>query len=108
MPPQTDISPSPGWYQKFKNAVKKMKREVLAVYYAIQDPEVGYLPRAVAGVALAYALSPLDLIPDFIPILGLIDDLLILPGKNQPCQILYFYYILRITLLSYLPPPFNF
>jgi uncharacterized membrane protein YkvA (DUF1232 family) len=71
---------SPGWYQQFKNAVKKMKREVLAVYYAVQDPQVGLLPRTVAAIALAYALSPLDLIPDFIPILGLVDDLLILPA----------------------------
>ena len=83
MPPHAEAPPSPGWYQQFKNAVKKMKREVLAVYYAIQDPEVGWIPRAVAGIALAYALSPLDLIPDFIPILGLIDDLLILPGNDK-------------------------
>jgi uncharacterized membrane protein YkvA (DUF1232 family) len=81
MSPQIEDSPSPGWYQQFKNTVKKMKREVLAVYYAVQDPEVGWLPKVVAAIALGYGLSPIDLIPDFIPILGLIDDLLILPGE---------------------------
>ncbi len=69
-----------GWYQRFKNTVKKIKREVLAVYYALEDPEVGWLPRAVGILAISYALSPVDLIPDFIPILGLIDDLIILPA----------------------------
>lgn len=72
----------PGWYQRFKNAAKKTKREVLALYYAAQDPEVGWLPKGVTAIALAYALSPLDLIPDFIPILGLVDDLIILPGES--------------------------
>ena len=51
-----------------------------ALYYATRDPELGYFPKVVAAAALAYALSPLDLIPDFIPVLGLIDDLLIVPG----------------------------
>lgn len=69
-----------GWYQRFKNSVKKIKREVLAVYYALEDPEVGWLPQAVGILAISYALSPVDLIPDFIPILGLIDDLIILPA----------------------------
>lgn len=46
----------------------------------VQDRRVGWLPRLVALLALAYALSPIDLLPDFIPVLGLIDDLLVLPG----------------------------
>lgn len=68
-------------YQHFKAAVKALKREILALNYALKDRGVGWLPRIVAMLAIAYALSPLDLIPDFIPVLGLIDDLIILPGK---------------------------
>jgi hypothetical protein len=47
---------------------------------ALQDSRLGLLPRAVALLAIAYALSPLDLIPDFIPVLGIVDDVLILGG----------------------------
>lgn len=65
---------------RFKAAVKALKREVLALFYAMEDPSIGWLPRCLAVFVVAYALSPLDLIPDFIPILGLIDDLIILPA----------------------------
>jgi len=41
---------------------------------------VGWAPRVIAAFVLAYALSPLDLIPDFIPVLGILDDLILLPG----------------------------
>ncbi|EFN53849.1 hypothetical protein CHLNCDRAFT_14586, partial [Chlorella variabilis] len=61
-----------------KGAVKKLKREVLALHYATHDARLGVLPRLLAFLAIAYALSPLDLIPDFIPVLGLVDDVLIL------------------------------
>lgn len=47
---------------------------------ALQDSRLGLLPRVVALLAIAYALSPLDLIPDFIPVLGIVDDVLILGG----------------------------
>ena len=63
-----------------KGKVTQLKHSVITLYYAAHDPRTGWLPRAIAVVALAYALSPLDLIPDFIPVLGLLDDLLILPG----------------------------
>ncbi len=62
-----------------KAAAKRLKNELTALYYASSDPAVGCLPRLIIGAALAYALSPIDLIPDFIPVLGLLDDLLLLP-----------------------------
>lgn len=71
---------SQGMLSWLKLAAKRLKRNVLAVYYATLDPDVGWAPRFIAGFALAYALSPMDLIPDFIPVLGIIDDLVLLPG----------------------------
>jgi len=56
-----------------------LKRDVYAVYLAALDPRVPWYAKAVAVGVAAYALSPLDLIPDFIPILGYLDDLLIVP-----------------------------
>ncbi len=63
-----------------KDKVEELKSSILALYYAAHDPRTGWLPRLVAITALAYALSPLDIIPDFIPVLGFLDDLILLPG----------------------------
>jgi uncharacterized membrane protein YkvA (DUF1232 family) len=57
-----------------------MKRQLGAVYYSYRDPRVGRLPRLIIMIALAYSLSPVDLIPDFIPVLGYLDDLMIVPA----------------------------
>lgn len=65
---------------RFKAAVKALKHEVLALHYAVQDSRTPLAAKVLPWVALAYALSPLDLIPDFIPVLGLVDDLLLLPA----------------------------
>lgn len=59
---------------------KGLKRQLGAVYFACRDPRVGALPKALIVVCLAYALSPIDLIPDFIPVLGYLDDLIIIPA----------------------------
>ena len=64
---------------RFKLAVKALKREVVTLYYASLDDETGWLPRVLVLIAVGYALSPIDLIPDCIPVLGLVDDFLILP-----------------------------
>ncbi|KAG2499420.1 hypothetical protein HYH03_002367 [Edaphochlamys debaryana] len=64
---------------RLKAAAKALKHEVLAVYYAMDDPQTPWLARVLAFLVVAYALSPLDLIPDFIPVLGIIDDLVLLP-----------------------------
>jgi uncharacterized membrane protein YkvA (DUF1232 family) len=59
---------------------RSLKQELTALYYAVRHPSVGRAPKIIAAVALGYALSPLDLIPDFIPILGLLDDFVIVPA----------------------------
>jgi uncharacterized membrane protein YkvA (DUF1232 family) len=55
------------------------RRDVLALYLAGRDPRVPWFAKALALAAAAYALSPIDLIPDFIPVLGQLDDLILLP-----------------------------
>jgi len=66
--------------KNLRTRAKALKREITALYYAHQDPRVGALARLALLVTLGYALSPIDLIPDFIPVLGYLDDLIILPA----------------------------
>jgi uncharacterized membrane protein YkvA (DUF1232 family) len=56
-----------------------IKRDVVAIYLAAGDPRVPWHAKALAACVAGYALSPIDLIPDFIPVLGYLDDLLIVP-----------------------------
>lgn len=65
--------------QSLKNLVKKLKNEVYAVYLASKDSRTPWYARLVAAVVVAYAFSPLDLIPDPIPILGYLDDVILVP-----------------------------
>jgi uncharacterized membrane protein YkvA (DUF1232 family) len=58
---------------------RSLKRDVVALYLAARDPRVPWYAKVVAAVVAAYALSPIDLIPDFIPILGYLDDLILIP-----------------------------
>ena len=63
-----------------KEKAKKLKNEITAIYYAYQNPNVKQLPKIIIFITVGYALSPIDLIPDFIPVLGYLDDLIILPA----------------------------
>ncbi len=56
-----------------------LKREIAVLWFAARHPNTPWYARLAAGAVLAYALSPIDLIPDFIPVLGLLDDLLLVP-----------------------------
>ncbi|UVO19965.1 YkvA family protein [Stutzerimonas stutzeri] len=56
-----------------------LKRQVMVLWFACRDPRTPWLPKLIALCVVAYALSPIDLIPDFIPLLGYLDDLLLLP-----------------------------
>ncbi len=58
----------------------RLKRDGYAVYLASRDPRVPWYAKAVAIAVAAYALSPIDLIPDFIPVLGYLDDLILVPA----------------------------
>lgn len=58
---------------------RKLKRETLALYLALRHPGVPWYAKAWAALVVGYALSPIDLIPDFIPLLGYLDDLILVP-----------------------------
>ncbi|WP_345890338.1 YkvA family protein [Rufibacter aurantiacus] len=66
-------------WQKLKTWAKRLKADVWAVALAIQDARTPWPAKAMGALTVAYALSPVDLIPDFIPVLGYVDDLLLLP-----------------------------
>lgn len=65
--------------QALKQQVRQLKREIYALYLASKDSRVPWYVRALAVCVVAYAFSPIDLIPDFIPIVGYLDDLILVP-----------------------------
>lgn len=65
--------------ERWKETVKKLKREAHALVLACKDPRTPWYAKLVAGGVVAYLFSPIDLIPDFIPVLGYLDDLVLVP-----------------------------
>ena len=65
---------------RLKVRARGLKKEVFAVYLAARDPRTPWYAQGLVLLIVAYTLSPIDLIPDFIPILGYLDDLIIVPG----------------------------
>src|SRR5690348_3374885 len=65
--------------QRARHWARLVKRDVHAIYRAARDPRVPWYARALAICVAGYALSPIDLIPDFVPILGYMDDVIIVP-----------------------------
>ncbi len=63
-----------------KQRARELKAELHALWLATGDERVPWYAKAVGAVVLAYALSPIDLIPDFIPVIGLLDDLVLVPA----------------------------
>ena len=62
-----------------KARARRLKAETYALYLVVRDPRTPWFAKLLAGAVVGYALSPIDLIPDFIPVLGYLDDLLLLP-----------------------------
>lgn len=58
---------------------RRIERDVIALWLAARDPRVPWYAKAVALVVAAYALSPIDLIPDVVPVLGMLDDVILVP-----------------------------
>ena len=63
-----------------KERAKQLKTDVPAVFLALKHKETPLLAKVIAAVTVAYALSPIDFIPDFIPVIGLLDDVILLPA----------------------------
>ncbi len=64
---------------KLKSRALTLKRDAYAMTLAVRDPRVPWTAKVIMGLVLAYAFSPIDLIPDFIPVVGYLDDLIIVP-----------------------------
>ena len=73
-PPQKE-----GWMVAWRRRVEGLRQEAFTLYLACRDPRCPWYAKLLAAAVVAYALSPIDLIPDFIPVLGLLDDLILVP-----------------------------
>jgi uncharacterized membrane protein YkvA (DUF1232 family) len=71
------VRPRP--FATLKEWSRLLKRDVHAIWFAARDPRVPWYAKALGLVVAAYALSPIDLIPDFVPVLGYVDDLILVP-----------------------------
>ena len=71
--------PSCGIADRWRAKAKRLKGEIYALYLACKDPRVPWYAKAFIACIVGYALSPVDLIPDFIPVLGYLDDIVLLP-----------------------------
>lgn len=65
---------------KLKERAKKLKTDIPALFLALKDKETPVIAKIFAAVTVGYALSPIDLVPDFIPVLGYLDDIIFLPA----------------------------
>ena len=79
--------------RKLKERAKGLKRDIPAVMMALRDRRTPWYAKALAAITVCYALSPIDLIPDFIPVLGMLDDIILLPAlialtvRLIPCEV---------------------
>ncbi|MBK0394839.1 YkvA family protein [Ramlibacter algicola] len=66
--------------QRLRDWARRIKRDGVTLWFAARDPRTPWTVKALCAFVVAYALSPIDLVPDFIPVLGYVDDVLLLPG----------------------------
>ncbi|HWP01068.1 MAG TPA: YkvA family protein [Methylococcus sp.] len=67
------------WFARLKRRAAQLKSDTFALYLAARDPRTPWHARLLVAAVVAYALSPIDLIPDFVPVLGYLDDLILVP-----------------------------
>ena len=67
------------WLQKLRQRARELNREIAALFLAARHPRTPWYAKLLMLLIVAYAVSPIDLIPDFIPVIGLLDDVLLLP-----------------------------
>ena len=66
-----------GFEMSLKERARKLKNDIPAVFLALKDKETPLLAKVLAGITVAYTLSPIDFIPDWIPVLGYLDDVIL-------------------------------
>ena len=69
-----------GLLDNLRTWARRLKRDAMTLWFARRHPRTPWAAKAIAAFVVAYALSPIDLIPDFIPVLGYVDDVLLLPA----------------------------
>jgi uncharacterized membrane protein YkvA (DUF1232 family) len=67
------------WVERMRTKARELKHETYALYLAARHPQTPWFAKLLVAAIVGYALSPIDLIPDFVPILGYLDDLVLLP-----------------------------
>lgn len=72
-------------FSTWRQRARLIKRDAVALWFALRDPRTPWYARLLAALVVAYALSPIDLIPDFIPVLGYLDDVILLPAGIALC-----------------------
>jgi len=72
-------------FQSIRQWASRIKRDAVTLWFACRHPGTPWFAKALAAFVVAYALSPIDLIPDFIPVLGYVDDVLLLPALIALC-----------------------
>lgn len=75
----TDAARPASPFQRLKQKARLLKGETLALFFALRHQGTPWAAKAIAALVVGYALSPIDLIPDFIPLLGYLDELILLP-----------------------------
>lgn len=79
-PPVASPDPPPGPAGRWRAWARRIKRDGLTLWFAWRDPRTPVGVKLLCGAVVSYALSPIDLIPDFVPVLGYLDDVLLLPA----------------------------
>ncbi len=80
LPPAPPATPRRPALVRLRQWARTIKRDVLAIYLAARDPRVPWYAKVLALMVAGYAFSPIDLIPDFIPVLGYLDDVILVPA----------------------------
>ena len=72
-------------WERLQTWARRLRDDALAVYFCARHPDTPWAAKLLAVLIAAYALSPIDLIPDFIPVVGFLDELILLPGAIWVC-----------------------
>jgi uncharacterized membrane protein YkvA (DUF1232 family) len=76
---QDGVKQKPTLNQKVQQWARMLKAEVIALYFALKHPKTPLYAKIFIAIVVGYALSPIDLIPDFVPVIGYLDDVIVLP-----------------------------